>query len=91
MDPLITLAIFCSYSAIDGLHAVYTIAVVSKSRGKAASLSAIMYLLIAAGTISYVDNWMYVFPMAAGGFAGTFISLWIMETYEKKTSSQTKT
>ena len=84
MDIWIAIAVYVSYTTIDGLHAIYTIAVVAKSKMKAASISSLMYLLIAAGTISYTDNWLYVFPMAAGGFTGTFVSLWLLSKYEKR-------
>ena len=81
------LLIFLSYTAIDALYAVYTVAIVDKSKLKASNIGALMYILIAVGTINYVENWLYVIPMAAGGWLGTYISLTLMERKKDGTES----
>lgn len=83
-DPLTALIIFVSYTAIDALYAVYTVSIVNKSKLKASNVGAFMYILIGVGTINYVENWLYIIPMAAGGWAGTYLSLTLMERKEKK-------
>ncbi len=71
--------IFVSYTAIDALYALYTVSIVNKSKMMASNVGMVMYLLIGVGTVNYVENWLYILPMAAGGWMGTYISMTLME------------
>ena len=70
---LLALGLFFASSLLDGLFALYTIALVDTLAFRAASLSLIMYILEAFGIVSYVGNKIYLVPLALGAFTGTYI------------------
>lgn len=65
--------IFAAYLVIDALYAYYTYAVVKKNPFAAASTGSVMHFLLAFGVISYVDNFLYVIPLALGSWVGTYL------------------
>lgn len=65
--------IFFLYILIDGLYAYYTMAVTEKRPMRAAMTASTLHLLLAIGVLSYVDNYLYVMPLVAGSWIGTFI------------------
>jgi len=67
--------IFVVYVLFDILYALYIICV-SRERALAAStISALMYSIGAYGVISYLGNLLYLLPLAAGAFLGTYIAV----------------
>ncbi len=71
--PLIALGLFAGYVVLDGLYAVYTLAVAQHRPVRAASAGAVMYFLMAAGVLAFTGNFLYVIPCAAGSWAGTWL------------------
>ena len=69
---MIALAIFASYFVIDGLYAYYTFSVVKKKPFSAATTGFVMHFLLAIGVINYVNNFLYIFPLALGSWFGTY-------------------
>ncbi len=72
LDLGIGLLIFCAYIFIDGLYVAYTYSIVKKEPVLAATMGAIMYLLLAFGIVNFVDNFLYVVPLVAGSWLGTY-------------------
>jgi hypothetical protein len=74
-DTYTACIIFFTYMLIDAMYAYYTIEVTKKKPFNAASVGAIMHFMIAFGVLSYVENYLYVFPLALGSFVGTYITI----------------
>jgi len=55
------------------MYAYYTIAVMKKKPLTAASIGASMHFLIAFGVLNYVQNYLYVIPLALGSWIGTYL------------------
>ncbi len=70
---LLVIGVFVAYTLVDGLYAYYTIAVVNRDAFKSATTGAAMHFLLALGVISYVKNYLYIIPLAAGSWLGTYI------------------
>lgn len=67
--------VFVVYVLFDILYALYVICV-SKQRPLAASgISAVMYSVGAYGVMSYLHNPLYLIPLAAGAFIGTYVAV----------------
>lgn len=62
-----------AYIIIDGLYAYYTIQVSKRNALRAATTSGIMHFLLAIGVLNYVQNFLYVIPLAIGSWIGTYI------------------
>ncbi|HQU08182.1 MAG: hypothetical protein B7X04_03885 [Parcubacteria group bacterium 21-54-25] len=71
-DVRIAALIFVAYAAVDALYAYYTLQVVQRRPYTAATAGAFMYFLLAIGVLSYVHNILYLIPLAAGSWVGTF-------------------
>jgi hypothetical protein len=67
--------IFATYVAVDVLYAAYIICVERRRALAAASISSVLYSLLAFGVITYSKNPLYLIPLAAGAFVGTFITV----------------
>lgn len=67
--------IFFTYVIIDVLYALYIICVGKRQAMYAASLSAVIYSLLAFGVVSYSKNILYLIPLASGAFLGTFLTV----------------
>lgn len=61
-----------AYVLIDGMYAYYTLAVTNKHAVSAATVGALMHFLIALGVLSYVQNYLYLVPLAIGSWLGTY-------------------
>jgi len=66
-------SIFVAYLLIDAMYAYYTITVTKKKPVASASIGAIMHFLIAFGVLNYVQNYLYVIPLAIGSWFGTYL------------------
>jgi hypothetical protein len=74
---LVTAAvIFATYVAVDILYAAYIICVEKRQALQAAGISAVLYSLLAFGVITYSKNPLYLIPLAAGAFVGTYVTVW---------------
>lgn len=71
------LFVFMAYLTIDWLFTEYTLSIVELKPFKAATVGAFIYLLSAYGVINFVANPVYIAAMCAGGWLGTFISVYI--------------
>jgi hypothetical protein len=65
--------VFIAYVMIDAMYAYYTITVTKKRPFAAASVGALMHFLIALGVLNYVQNYLYVLPLALGSWIGTYL------------------
>lgn len=72
-DFVIALTVLIAYLMIDGMYAYYTIAVTKKKPITSASVGAIMHFMIAFGVLNYVQNYLYIFPLAIGSWLGTYL------------------
>ncbi len=70
---LVGIFIFILYILIDGMYAYYTMAVTEKRPMRAAMTASTLHLLLAIGVLSYVDNYLYIIPLIAGSWIGTYI------------------
>lgn len=69
---LIALAILVTYVFVDGMYAYYTISIVNKKPIISATTGALMHFLIAFGVLNYVENYLYIIPIAIGSWIGTY-------------------
>jgi hypothetical protein len=67
--------IFATYVAVDVLYAAYIICVERRRALAAAAISSVLYSLLAFGVITYSKNPLYLIPLAAGAFVGTFVTV----------------
>lgn len=65
--------LFFASSLLDGLFALYTVAIVDTNAARAASLSVVMYGLEALGVVNYVNNKWYLIPLIMGAFVGSYV------------------
>ena len=70
---LIGITVFVTYVFIDGMYAYYTIAVTNKKPFSSATIGALMHFLIAFGVLNYIQNYLYIIPIALGSWVGTYI------------------
>jgi len=76
-SPVTAAVIFATYVAVDILYAAYIIAVEKRRPLMAASISSVLYSLMAFGVITYSKNPMYLIPLASGAWIGTYVTvLW---------------
>lgn len=71
-DIKIALIVLVVYVLIDGMYALYTQSITKKKPVTAASVGALMHFLIAFGVLNYVQNFLYVIPLAIGSWVGTY-------------------
>jgi len=74
-SPLTAAVIFVTYVAVDILYAAYIICVERRQPFRAASISAVLYSLLAFGVITYSRNPLYLVPLAAGAWLGTYLTV----------------
>lgn len=74
-NPLLALAVFCATIVTDAVFVMFTAAVASRHRFRAANWSAVWYLLAAVSVISYTSNAVYVVFAAAGSWVGAYVSM----------------
>jgi ABC-type Mn2+/Zn2+ transport system permease subunit len=74
-SPVTAAVIFVTYVAVDILYAWYIICVERRQPLAAAAISAVLYSLLAFGVITYSRNPLYLVPLAAGAFLGTYLTV----------------
>lgn len=72
-DIRLAIIIFFAYLVIDALYAYYTISVIERRPFVSANTGFIMHFLLAFGVVNYVQNYLYVLPLALGSWIGTYI------------------
>jgi hypothetical protein len=72
-DFEIAILILITYVLLDGMYAYYTVSVTKKRPFSSASVGALMHFLIAFGVLNYVENYLYILPIALGSFIGTYV------------------
>jgi hypothetical protein len=72
---MVALGIFSVYFFIDILYANYTLMVVERRAKAAASVSAVMYFLLALGVLTYISNALYLIPLFLGAWLGTYVAV----------------
>src|ERR1700730_4492905 len=75
LNPLIAIGVVVSTATTDAVYVLFNAAVSDRRRIRAASWSAIWYLLSAFAVISYTQNVMYVLFAATGSWIGAFCSV----------------
>ncbi len=69
----IALGVMVTYFIADALYAYYTLAVAERRAVRAASTGALLHFLLALGVLSYVENYLYIVPIAIGSWLGTYV------------------
>jgi len=69
--------IFFTYVLIDVLYALYIIFVEKRQAFYSAVVSSLIYSLGALGILSFSKNLLYIIPLAAGAFLGTYVTVLI--------------
>jgi hypothetical protein len=69
----IAVGVMVLYIILDALYASYTLHVTKLNPVKAANTAASMYFLSALGVVSYVNNPLYLIPLAVGSWLGTYV------------------
>jgi hypothetical protein len=74
-SPVTAAVIFATYVAVDILYAAYIICVERRRALASAAISSVLYSLLAFGVITYSKNPLYLIPLAAGAFLGTYVTV----------------
>lgn len=69
------LVVFLVYVFFDILYALYVLCVSRKQAVRASAISSVLYSLGAYGVMSYLDNPLYLIPLACGAFLGTYLAV----------------
>jgi len=72
-DFKIATLILITYIVVDGMYAYYTLEVTKKKPFSSATIGSLMHFLLAVGVLGYVNNYLYLIPLAIGSWIGTFI------------------
>jgi hypothetical protein len=75
LNPLTAIAVFGATIITDAVYVLFTAAVASRQRIRAASWSSVWYLLSAFAVINYTGNPVYVVFAALGSWIGAYLSL----------------
>lgn len=70
---LVALGVLAAYFIVDAMYAHYTLAVADLKAIPAANTGALMHFLLALGVLSYVQNYLYIVPIAIGSWFGTYV------------------
>ena len=75
LNPLIAAGVVASTAATDAVYVMFNAAVMQRQPSRAASWSALWYLLSAFAVISYTGNSIYVIFAASGSWMGAYLSV----------------
>lgn len=75
LNPLVAACVVASTATTDAVYVLFNAAVSERRRIRAASWSAIWYLLSAFAVISYTQNAIYVLFAATGSWIGAFCAV----------------
>lgn len=82
-DLSIAFSMLLAYAIIDALYANYTLSVTRLNPISAATIGSIIHFLLAFGVLNYVQNYLYIIPLAIGSWLGTYYAV-----RREKTNSQ---
>jgi uncharacterized membrane protein YfcA len=68
-------AVFFTYVVIDVLYARYVIEVGRANAVRAATISSVLYSLLAYGILQYSHNIWYLIPLVLGAWIGTYLTV----------------
>jgi hypothetical protein len=86
LNPLIAAGVVASTAATDAVYVMFNAAVTARRPTRAASWSALWYLLSAFAVISYTGNSIYVVFAASGSWIGAYFSVrWLSRSAPKTT------
>ena len=92
IEPMLALGVVASTAATDAVYVLFTAAVSSRLRVRAATWSSLWYLLSAFAVISYTRNWVYVCFAAAGSWIGAFASVtWLSKPGSDAAANELRT
>lgn len=72
-DFNIAMVVFLAYLLVDAMYAYYTLAVTKKKPFTSATVGSLMHFFIAFGVLNYVQNYLYIVPLALGSWIGTYV------------------
>ena len=75
LNPIIALGVVASTATTDAVYVLFNAAVSERRRFRAATWSAVWYLLAAFAVISYTQNAVYVLFAAGGSWIGAFCAV----------------
>ena len=75
LNPLVAVCVVASTATTDAVYVLFNAAVSDRRRIRAASWSALWYLLSAFAVISYTQNAIYVVFAATGSWIGAFCAV----------------
>jgi hypothetical protein len=78
------LLVFVMFVVMDILYAYYTISVTKVRPLRASTAAAVMYFVNALGVLNYINNPLYLIPIALGSFIGTYAMVKREEQKEKQ-------
>jgi|AntRauTorcE11897_2_1112592.scaffolds.fasta_scaffold35934_3 fructose-specific phosphotransferase system IIC component len=70
---LVAIGVLFAYLVVDAMYAYYTLAITDHNAFAAANTGTLLHFLLAVGVISYVQNYLYIIPIAVGSWIGTFL------------------
>ncbi len=70
---LIAFSVTIAYFVVDAMYAHYTLSAAELRALPAANTGALMHFLLALGVLSYVQNYLYIIPIAIGSWFGTYV------------------
>lgn len=76
--------LFGLYLVFDSLYTLYVHAISQYKALRATVLSMVIYLISVYGTIEYINNFVYILPIALGGAIGTYITIRITKRNSEK-------
>jgi uncharacterized membrane protein YhaH (DUF805 family) len=79
LNPLVAICVVVSTATTDAVYVLFNAAVSDRRRVRAASWSAVWYLLSAFAVISYTQNVIYVLFAATGSWIGAFCAVTWLE------------
>ncbi len=68
---LVAAGVMVAYFVVDAMYAHYTLSVAELKAIPAANTGSLMHFLLALGVLSYVQNYLYIIPIAIGSWFGT--------------------
>ncbi len=71
----LAVGIFLAYFVLDILSVYYTLFVTRYRPIASANIVVALYLISAFGVINYVNNYLYIIPVALGAWLGTYVSV----------------
>jgi hypothetical protein len=75
LNPLIAAGVVASTAATDAVYVMFNASVTARHPSRAASWSALWYMLSAFAVISYTGNSIYVIFAATGSWLGAYLSV----------------